>query len=359
MLYVGLPFVEQYELNSFTVPTVTTGVGNSGSGIALDATTNTVYSTGCITEQNSAGGTTCSDYLFVIDGATVKLVNKIHVNGAEGVAVDQQTNMVYVAAGNSIAVISGATDQLVANVTAQSVNIAVDPTTDMIYTDYFSYFGSTYGASSFTVINGTTDSVVTTLPSNGSPGDTTVVGGGLGAGAIAVDAATDKIYVASAFSAQANGSAYSYVSVINGANNLLVQNVRITETDGSGVTAVAVDSQANKVYVSTWGGSNGGDVAMIDGSTDSVMANIHLSSGSYGVAVDGNTHTVFASLSLGTAVQVISGATDSIVAQATFIAHNVGQVPSGVVFDSTSDTLYVACEGAIGAVSAIGNMPTS
>ena len=354
ILFVGFPLYEQYSFNSFTVPTVTTGGGNSGTGIALNPTTDTVYSTGCIEV-----GTTCPGFLFVIDGATVKLTDKIRVNGAEGVAVDQHTDMIYVAATNSVAVIDGATDQMVANITAQSGNIAVNPVTNMVYTDYLSYLKTSYGSSSFTVINGTTNMVVTTLSTTGSPGDAAAVGGGLGPGEIAVDSVSNTVYVASAASYDTgNGLAYSFVSVISGSNDTLTRNVKFTEADGSGATAIAVDSKSDKVYVATWS-SGAGDVAVIDSASDSVVANIHLSSGSYGIAVDGNTHSVFTSLSGGTAVQVISGATDSIVAQATFLGHNAGQIPSELVFDSATDTLFVSSVSGSGYVSVIGGMPTS
>lgn len=325
--------------NSSTVPVIVTGVG--GSGIAVNPVTDLLYSTAELGCTSSGGVDTCHQGLYVISGKTNEVISKIPVS-ADGVAVDPATDMVYLATGNGVTVMNGSSNQILANVTCAAEYVAVNPESNMVYASFFNYTTFTTSSGTYyspagngvTVINGATNSVVTKL---------TDVDAGLGAGQIAVDPVTGMVYVASVIpSLGSNGSVYSYVSVIDGANNSLVSRVRITETDGSGADGVAVDSGTNTVYVTTFTQGGPGDVAVINGDTYSVVANVPLPTGSHGVAVNQNTNTIYVTLARGSSISVISGATNAVVDNITILSHQDGQVPDSLAYDPANNTLY-AC----------------
>ena len=184
-----------------------------------------------------------------------------------------------------------------------------------------------YDSNSVSVIDGVTNTVTATIS----------VGSGADPYGVAVDQATDSVYV--------TNSAASSVSVIDGATNT----VTATITVGAALYGVAVDEATDTVYVAE---PNSYNVAVIDGATNTVTATMTLGTYvyPYGVAVDESTNTVYVS---GNAegqpneVWVIDGPTNTVTAtmpvgssheDSDFLYYGVG-------VDGTNDTVYVASAG--------------
>lgn len=332
--FEAFSFEAGHALNhSSTVPIVITGTG--GERISVNPVTDLVYSNGQIDCTTTGGVTTCTNGLFVINGTTDMVSAKISVDAVD-IAVDSVTNMIYLASPSGVVVINGSTDQIVANISCNSDYVAVNPASNMVYASFnnYNYGTTTYiGVGGLCVINGSTNSIVEHLLN---------LDGGLGAGQIVVNPVTGMVYVASTeASVDSSGFVYSYVSVIDGANNSLISNVKLTEAAGSGVGAITVDSKTNMVYVTPISGPNAG-ISVINGDTNSVVASIPLPAGSYGVTVNENTDTIYATLDSGTSISVINGKTNSVVDNITILSTDDGQLPQQLAFDPATDTLYVS-----------------
>jgi YVTN family beta-propeller protein len=166
-------------------------------------------------------------------------------------AANSSTNLVYVAdwTNNQVFVVDGNTKatQTVPVGTNPSA-LAINAKTNQIWVASGS--GSSSSPGSVTVINGATRTTTKiALSATLSPT------------AIAVSPQTNMVYVAG-YSASAG-----YVTVINGATNAIAA----TLTVGQHPTSLALDTAANKIYV---GDSNAGTVTAIDGTTNTVQATV-------------------------------------------------------------------------------------
>jgi YVTN family beta-propeller protein len=122
------PLTAQAATSTYQV-TSTITVGSQPYGIAVNATTNTVYVT------NHYGNS-----VSVINGATGAVTSTIAAgfSGPYGVAVDATRNTVYVANhyGNSVSVINGATGAVTSTIAAGfsgPYGVAVDATRNTVY----------------------------------------------------------------------------------------------------------------------------------------------------------------------------------------------------------------------------------
>jgi len=159
--------------------------------------------------------------LTVINGSTNTIVNTIHLNFPMGVAINPTTNKIYVMS-DGLTVIDGSTNNsVVTSVPATcTAFVAVNPNTNQVY--LANYFGN-----SVCVINGTTNTLV------GSIGVGTDLLG------IGVDAITNKIYVT-------NDTA---VTVIDGSTNRVVDTIPIGNSNSDTTDNIAVNPTTNKIYV--------------------------------------------------------------------------------------------------------------
>lgn len=164
--------------------------------------------------------------------------------------------------------------------------------------------------------------------------------------ALAVDQASDTVY---AFGY--NGSLEA--DVINGATNAVAATITLPGLD---VAGAAVNPVTNLAYVAVVGDGAGGEldgVAVIDGSTDAVVATIPLGYTAFGVAVDTETDTIYAAEYQGSQVAIIDGANNTVTGEIPLPA---GSDPVGVAVDPAAGLVYVADKGT-GAISLI-NMAT-
>jgi YVTN family beta-propeller protein len=150
--------------------TSTIPVGSGPTAVAVDSTTNTVY----VTNDGA-------DSVSVIDGATSKVTSTILLGSApQGVAVDAITNTIYVTKPfvNSVSVIDGVTGTVTSaiNVGFAPQGVAVNETTNTVYV-------VNTGDKSVSVVDGATGTVTSTIPVGGYPHG------------MAVDATTNTVYV--------------------------------------------------------------------------------------------------------------------------------------------------------------------
>jgi YVTN family beta-propeller protein len=328
--------------------------GANPLGVGIDRATRTIYV--------ANGGNTVS----VIDGATC---NAVHTSGcsqtpptvpigagAIGLVVNQRTNTIYVAnsADNTVSVIDGATcnatdtsgcDQTPATVGVGNfpIVLAIDEATDTIYV-------TNGGEDTVSVIDGRTCNGSVTSGCSQTPATVTV---GSGPGGIAVDQATDTIYVA-------NGGDNT-VSVINGAS------CNSFTSSGCGQTpptvaanlfpgVLALDQASHTVYVT--GGTLGdsiGSVAMINAATCNATATsgcgqtpptAPVGSTPGWVAVNAATHSVYVVNQADSSVSVLNSntcnATITSGCAETPPAMAIGFIGGGIDVDAATDTVYAS-----------------
>lgn len=230
-------------------------------------------------------------------------------NSGQAAAVNTTLNRIYVAGSNGVTVVDGATNNVISNIFAPSVALAVNAATNKIYAIAFCQ-----SSCSVYVIDGASNTVQATVPVGANPVS------------IAVNPATNKIYVVN------NGD--NTVTMIDGATNS-------TATIPAGVypTALAINSTTNKIYVVDQEYSNGlyqqGYVAVIDGATNNVQS-VQVGFVPVAIAVNPNTDKIYvAETQYPGQVWIIDGATNNTTAV------DVGDDSSGIGVDSATNKIYV------------------
>jgi YVTN family beta-propeller protein len=258
-----------------------------------------------------------SDSVSVIDGARNTVIDTISV-GVEpgGVGVNTATDIVYVsnAGDGTLSIIDTATDTVTGTLSITAASGYTDPHfVDVNSVTNRIYISEYYDGSSITVVNGATESVVTTIDNNGS------YSYGLG-----VNPGTNKIYSAK----------WNPAAVLNGATNTYIGDV--SGGSWSECADVAVNPGTDKIYVV----DGNGNVHVINGSTDAEIGTITVGTSPFGIDIDADRNMIYvANMSDGT-VSVINGATDTVVDTVT-----VGTAPMGVAVNPATSRVYVANSG--------------
>ncbi|MGO9127974.1 MAG: beta strand repeat-containing protein, partial [Terriglobales bacterium] len=297
--------------------TATISVGNSPAAVAVNPVTSTIY------VVNSA-----SDSVSVINGATNSLVATVNT-GTDPVAlaVNPLSNMVYVVnhGSNNITVINGATNAA-STVTDPNaiapVAVALNPLTNMVYV-------ANSGSNNLTVINGSGNTVA------GS------VGVGNNPTAVVVNPATNMVYVAN--------RASNNVTVIKGASNT----VAATVGTGTNPVSLTVDTATNQVYAANNGSNN---LTVISGASNTVAATVSTGTSPAAVAVNPVTDTVYVANNGSSNVTVINGANNTVTATV-----NAGNSPVAVAANSTTDQIYVvnSASNNLTVINGATNVPTT
>ena len=206
------------------------------------------------------------------------------------------------------------------------------------------YVGNS-GENTVSVIDGTACNAIHTSGCGQTAATVTVGSNPLG---VAIDQATNTIYVANA--------GENTVSVINGAtcnrtNTSGCGQDPPTVTVGGGASLLAVDPATDTIYV---GSFDDGTISVIDGATCNggnssgcaqVPPTVTVGSFPDGVAVDQATHTVYVANGNDTTVSVIDGSrcngTDSSGCGQTPPTVDVGGNPVELAVDQATDTVYV------------------
>lgn len=224
LLYVGTQFGGLYAVNPKNGKTV--GYVNvQASSVAVNSETNMVY---------------VSDFesnLYAIDGATDNIVADIAVQGIENVAVNPITNTIYAAVSfnpGEVAVVDGATNQIVAQPTAASgltFGVAVDPIRNIFYSSDTNQLSSS-GTGTVSVYNGKTNTLATSVTLEGYPA------------LVVEDPVTFTVY--------ASNYPENTVDIIDGATNTLLGSVPV----GSGPQYMTDDPVRKLLYVGCQGPDN-------------------------------------------------------------------------------------------------------
>lgn len=277
--------------------------GSEPSSVAYDGQTNQLFVANAETGQ-----------IVVLDPTSGRVAGSVTTPGAFELAYDSGTDQIFDAPGfgySEVYVISGSSDQVVANISIDGVpyGLGYDPAKSEVFVatnNYVSY------SSSVEVISDQSDKVVATIPVP------------YAAVNLAYDAGTGQVFVSSLYS--------NSVEVISDSNNSVVAQVQV----GSEPMGVAYDPSSREIFVAN---SDSGNVSVISDVSDTVVANIPV--GSYpeaalfepqpGLILVTNLDPDNVSL-LGSSTDEVAGSID------------VGQEPWGIAYDSTNGRTYVACE---------------
>ena len=227
--------------------------------------------------------------VLIVDTVTNSFIGSIAVGThPRRLAVNSVTNRIYVPVEDDpvtshIAVIDGNTNAVVASIPLANPShfpfkLAVNETNNRVYV--------TSLQGSITVVDGATNSIITTI-----------AGGSLPFG-IAVNPVTDRIYV--------SNLADSNVSVVPGSTNTIEANIFV----GLASNVVAANPVTGRIYAA----STGNELSVIDGRLSSPTYNTVLSSvgsfsGASDVAVNPNTNLIY--LISGSLLKIFDGSISS------------------------------------------------
>jgi YVTN family beta-propeller protein len=261
-----------------------------------------------------------SNTVTMIDGVTLSTTTMATGTFPGGVAVNPITNRVYVANmfSNTVTVIDGASNgtATISGGGAAPIIVAVNAATNRIYMVNEGQYSS-----SAAVIDGWTNTV------------DAMVAVGYRPRAMAVNPVTNKIYITNEYD---DSRAYygNTVTVIDGATNLAAKVVVGLEPYG-----VAVNPVTNKIYVANGGGGIvPGSVTVIDGAT-LLTTTVAVGAECFEIAVNPVTNKVYVGNYRPNTVTVIDGATNV----TTTIP--VGQWPAEIAVNSVTNKIYVANNG--------------
>ncbi len=288
---------------------------SSGDAIAVgvNSSTNRIY----VADQ--AGNT-----VFVIDGATNSVVAIVPVGQSPiAVGVNSSTNRIYVAnrSSDDVSVIDGASNSVIATIpvppiesnTSTHPGIAVNPATNRVYLSHFS-FGY------FSVIDGNSNTVITNVPVPGS-----AVGVGVNPG-------TDRIYVANLA-----GNTW----VIDGGTNTIIADIPTPLANG-----VGVNPNTNRIYAANLSNT----VSVIDGGTNSIIASLPVSQ-SHTVAANPASNHIYTVIPFSGTVSVFDGGTNGLITTLP-VAAIYG--PSSIGVNPNTNRIYVV---GVNSVSVIDDFP--
>lgn len=249
------------------------------------------------------------------------VTNKIYV-------VNQGTNLV---PGTTLTVIDGSTGNFSTITVGSSPEfVAVNPITNKVYVA----FAGTGGVGGITLLDGSTNNIITTINVN--------------AGAIAVNLVTNKIYAAGLG-----------VTVIDGTTDMVERTIQA----GGGLESVAVNPATNTIYVANTDISS---VTVIDGGSGQVTGTVTLSmdfgNGPISVrptllAVNQVTNKVYIGLDQG--VMVLDGATNGATQVTPPLLNGSADFASSIAINPVTNKIYVGYASHIAANRVIGEIDGS
>lgn len=214
-------------------------------------------------------------------------------------------------------------NRVIASLTSElevPTGIAFDPSNGDLYVTNDNAYDETAN-STLTVISGSTNSVVGSIPVGASPSG------------IAYDPENGNLYVANCGS--------GFVSVINASTHVTVNEIPVPLVGCTigykwymNFAPVAYDGADGTILVSNYGS---GSLSVINTTTESLSATINLGGEPYGLAYDPANRYVYATEFTKPLVDVLNGSTDLLLTRVP-----VTELPSGIAYDSANQDLYVA-----------------
>ncbi len=281
----NLVFVANFGLGSGNTVSVIDGetfqviktieVGKGPGGVTVNSETNLVYVTNTgldpFSEDRLIAGT--GETVSVIDGLSLEVIETVTVEkGPAGIAVNEETNLIYVANafGNSISVIDGDTNNVISTIGRANfpIEVRVDEETNTVYSSN----------SRLALADGSLG-IFRPDANFGNRQDT--VGAGLGAAGLGFNPETNRIYVANFRD--------NNVSVITGGDRPQLSKIIAV---GSRPGEIGVNPSTNHIFV-----ANSGDntVTVIDGESDTVIGVIGVGSTPAGIGVDPENDVIYVS----------------------------------------------------------------
>ena len=235
--------------------------------------------------------------------------------GPFGLAYDSAKSEIFVTnfggyftgGGNTVSVISDATNTVVANVTvgANPVGVAYDSAKGELFV--------AISGTTVSVISDATNTVVATVTVGSQPYG------------IVYDSAKGEVFVVNY---RANT-----VSVISDANNAVVATVNV----GNVPRGITYDSAKGEVFVVNYGSNT---VSVISDANNAVIATVNVGANPFGIAYDPVMGELFVANSGSNTVSVISDSNNAVVANVT-----VGNVPNSAAYDSAKGQVFVSNGG--------------
>jgi YVTN family beta-propeller protein len=207
----------------------------------------------------------------VIDGATNTVVATIaNLSGPFGVGVNSTTNQVFVSNnnGNTVAVIDGATNTVITTVAVGNspTGVRVNSTTNLIYV-------ANLGSGTISVIDGTNDTVTNTftLPQGAAPGN------------IALDPVTNHLFITDGFN--------QVVYVLDASAGTVLKTITGGKVPFKSVAYVAMFQPGRTVLISD--DSTLSAVTEFSESTYAAVGGLKGGSGPAGIAVNRKTGSIY------------------------------------------------------------------
>ena len=261
-----------------------------------------------------------ADSTLVVYNQTLLRGNFVATNGLSPfwLAVNSSSGLVFASdpGSNAVSVVNPTTMEVIATVAVggQPNGLAFDAANGAVYV-------ANSGSQSVSVVDGTTYRVLTTIPVGSEP---------MG---VAYDPATQAVYVGN------RGS--DNISVINGSTNRVVASIAV----GSPVGGMAVDSSNGDLYVADYVAQSQGEgdnVSIIDPSTNQLIGNVSVGGTPFDVAYDSANQLLYVSVVLGYDLAVINGSSNSVSSYVRLSSSSYGDSPFGLAADPTDGYVYIA-----------------
>jgi YVTN family beta-propeller protein len=315
----------------------TVNVGRYPHGVAVNEETNRVY----VANFNEGS-------ISIIDGTTNEVIDTIKVGkGPRDVTVNAQTNRLYVA-NIGLHDMSAINSKILpwvglrlywakfavsvidghTNETLVHVSVGTNPWIIEASETTNRIYVANYGSYSVSVIDGESNEVIATI--------------GMGLfrtpGGIAVNEKTNRLYIVNTFHLGPLDIGAGRLLIVDGDTNKVLSTLRV------GCKAhVAVNERTNRVYVTS---RHSGTLSVIDGRTKEVIATLDVGPDPYGLAVNEEANRIYVANHDGNSVWVIDGHSNEVLytidveASPVFVAVNeaTGRV---YVTNSGDDTVSV------------------
>jgi YVTN family beta-propeller protein len=283
------------------------------NGLAVDPRNHLVYAT---SRDN--------DRLFVLDGASLKVVNNVGVGRLPfGLAVNTTTNKIYVAnwGSSDITVLDATTRAFLQRIDVgpSPTFVEINPQTNRIYT-------VKYGSDGLMVINGDTHAI-----------EYSVGTGGVGAWGLAVNPNLNRVYISNRDSGT--------VTTLDGNNNYEViysQTIKPCGETGSAPYGLGFNPGNNKLYIACSPFHNVTSAAVYAAGSSGLTRLAFFPIGEGGdlgggaAVIDTATGNVFFTNSYANTVSVVSGTKNQVIATVA-----AGESPYGAAADPTTRRLYI------------------
>jgi YVTN family beta-propeller protein len=203
--------------------------------------------------------------------------------------------------------------------------VALNLDNGLIYVSNYGQFNTTGTVS---VINGTTNDIVASIPVGKNPQ------------AIVYNPANGQVYTANVLS--------NTLSIINGTSNSLVGSIDVGAFPGKNPTGITLNPINNYIYVTNMGSNT---VSVINGTTNTVVANIPVGLGPNCIAYDQNNGDVYVANSVNDTISIVDGLENTVISTISLGNNNN---PNDISYNINNDRLFVTNTNS-STVSAIEN----